>query len=262
MNDVLDWILQTVQGVDPLLRTLLAGVGVMLETSILIGLIVPGDTIVLVASTAIENPVQYVALVVAVIAGALAGESIGFAIGRWFGLHLVRSRLGRRIGEAQWTRAQRYVDRRGGPAVFLSRFLPVLHSLVPLVVGMSAMRYRRFIAWTLPACVIWAFAYATVGWLAADSYRELSRELHWAGYIFVAVIALFLVVVWLAKRVIVRLEARHFEADATGADAGATDATAASTAEGPDAVASDPSDTPETEAPEAGTSERNPGARS
>ena len=52
MNDVLDWILMTVQSVDPIVRALLAAFGILLETSLLIGLIVPGDTIVLVASTA------------------------------------------------------------------------------------------------------------------------------------------------------------------------------------------------------------------
>ncbi|WP_127793280.1 DedA family protein [Agromyces sp. LHK192] len=209
MNDLLDWILDTVQAVDPVLRTLLAGLAIMLETSILIGLIVPGDTVVIVASTAIEGWPEYVALVITVIVGALVGESIGFALGRWFGPHIVDSRLGRRIGEDHWRRAQLYLDRRGGPAVFISRFLPVLHSLVPLIVGMSTMSYRRFLAWTAPACVIWAFAYATVGWLAAGSYRELSRDLHWAGYIFVAIIAVFLVAVWGAKKLIMRAEARH-----------------------------------------------------
>ena len=55
MNDVLTWILDVVQSVDPVLRTVLAGVGILLETSVLVGLIVPGDTIVIVASTAIGN---------------------------------------------------------------------------------------------------------------------------------------------------------------------------------------------------------------
>lgn len=232
MNELLDWILDTVQAVDPVVRTLLAGLGIMLETSVLVGLVVPGDTIVLVASTAVEGVGEYFALIVAVIAGALAGESIGFALGRWFGPHIHHSRLGRRIGDENWARAQRYLDRRGGPAVFLSRFLPVLHSLVPLTVGMSTMRYRRFMAWTVPACVIWAFAYVTVGWLAAGSYRELSRELHWAGYLFVAVIALFLVAVWGAKKLIMRVESRHMTAAQVGAE---------NDDEGPDAEASDPS---------------------
>ena len=176
MNEILDWILDTVQSVDPVMRTLLAGLGIMLETSVLIGLVVPGDTIVLVASTAVDSTAEYFALTFAVIAGALIGESIGFALGRWFGPHILHSRLGRKLGEDNWHRAQRYLDRRGGPAIFISRFLPVLHSLIPLTVGMSTMRYRRFIAWTVPACVIWAFAYVTVGWLAAGSYRELQPQ--------------------------------------------------------------------------------------
>ena len=40
MNDVLTWILDAVQSVDPVLRTALAGIAIMLETSVLIGLIV------------------------------------------------------------------------------------------------------------------------------------------------------------------------------------------------------------------------------
>ncbi|MFF3601965.1 hypothetical protein, partial [Kitasatospora indigofera] len=62
MNDILDWLLNTVESVDPLLRTVLAGIGIMLETSILVGLVVPGDTIVIVASTAISTPLEYWAM--------------------------------------------------------------------------------------------------------------------------------------------------------------------------------------------------------
>src|SRR5690554_3772769 len=190
------------------MRTLIAGIAIMLETSILIGLIVPGDTVVIVASTGIGNTVEYVALIVAVILGALAGESIGFALGRFFGPRIRASRLGQRLGEDQWIRAENYLDRRGGIAVFVSRFLPVLHSLVPLTVGMSTMSYRKFMAWTVPACVIWAVAYASVGWAAAESYRELAERLHYAGFIFAAIVAAFAIIVIVVKKVLARAEAR------------------------------------------------------
>lgn len=209
-NEVLTALLDAVQSVDPAVRTLLAGVGMFLETSVLVGLVVPGDTIVIVASTAVDGPVEYFALIAAVIAGALAGESVGFALGRYFGPHIRHSRLGRRIGEHNWVRAENYVDRRGGIAVFISRFLPVLHSLVPLTVGMSSMRYRKFMAWTVPACVIWAFAYVSVGSAAAGSYRQLADQLHFAGYIFVGVIVAFLLVVVVVKKLLERSEARHW----------------------------------------------------
>ncbi|WP_295117501.1 DedA family protein [uncultured Leifsonia sp.] len=214
MNEALTWTLELVQSVDPILRTLLAGVGIMLETSILVGLIVPGDTIVLVASTAVGSPVEYAALVIAVIVGALCGESIGFALGRFFGPRIRASRLGARLGRQNFDRAEAYLAKRGGIAVFLSRFLPVLHSLIPLTVGMSPMRYRTFMAWTAPACVIWAFAYVTVGSLAAGSFRELSQELHGAGYVFVAVIAVFVGVVFVVKKVLQKREAAHMDAAA------------------------------------------------
>jgi membrane protein DedA with SNARE-associated domain len=60
--------------------------------------------------------------------------------------------------------------------------------------------------------VIWAFAYVSVGSAAAGGYRELSRELHWAGYVFVAVIAAFIVVVFLVKKILQKREARHMAA--------------------------------------------------
>jgi membrane-associated protein len=211
VNEAVDWLLTTVQSVDPVLRTLLAGLGILLETSILIGLVIPGDTVVLVASTGVSSPIEWAALVVVVIAGALAGESIGFAIGRFLGHRIRPSRLGRRIGEHNWVRAENYLDRRGGIAVFLSRFLPVLHSLVPVTVGMSTMSYRRFISWTVPACVIWALAYVTLGAVTAGGYRELSTRLHGAGYVFVAAIVVFIVLVVVAKKVLERREARHMD---------------------------------------------------
>lgn len=213
MNDVLSWILDTIASVDPVLRITLAGLAILLETSVLIGLIVPGDTVVIVASLAtpdpLTHPAQYLGLITAVVTGALIGESIGFALGRYFGPKIRASRVGRRIGERNWRRAENYLDRRGGIAVFVSRFLPVLHSLVPLTVGMSTMRYRKFIAWTLPACLLWATAYVTVGATAGGVTRRLiSEQLHWAGYVFVAIIAGFLVVVWLVKKALGKITER------------------------------------------------------
>jgi membrane-associated protein len=211
LNGALSYILDTVQSVDPVLRTILAGLAIMLETSILIGLIVPGDTVVIVASTAVASPLEAVILIAAVIMGALIGESVGFALGRYFGPKIRLSRLGNWIGQAHWDQAERYLGRRGGIAVFISRFLPVLHSLIPVTVGMSAMRYRTFMAWTVPATTIWSVGYVSVGALAAGSFRELLDQLHYAGYIFVAIVAGFVVLGLIAKKLLHRSQQRHME---------------------------------------------------
>ncbi|MFD5225725.1 DedA family protein [Microbacterium sp. NPDC058342] len=209
MDDFVSWAIEAVRSVDPVLRTVLAAVAIMLETSILVGLVVPGDTVVLVAAIGVTSWAQGIVLGAAVIVGALIGESLGFWLGRWAGPHIRSSWLGRRIGEDHWERSERYLRRRGGIAIFLSRFLPVLHSLVPLTVGMSGYAYRRFIAWTLPACTLWATIYVGLAAGAAGSFQELSQRVHYAGYVFVGVIALLLVGLFVAKKVIARREARH-----------------------------------------------------
>jgi len=218
VNEFLTWLLDAVQSVDPVLRTVLAGLAILLETSVLIGLFVPGDTVVIIAGTAVASPLEGVVLAVAVVIGALIGESIGFWLGRFLGPKIRHSRLGRRIGEENWERSEQYLRRRGGPAIFVSRFLPVLHSLVPLTVGMSGFSYRRFLAWTIPACVIWAGLYVTVAALAAGTYRELADRLHFAGYIFVGIIVVFLLLVFVSKKVIERAELKNLGDDESNPD--------------------------------------------
>lgn len=200
MNELLNSVLDFVENVPPVLRIVLAGLAIMLETSVLIGLIVPGDTIVLVSSTGVTTVLEFIFMVVAVVLGALVGESIGFAIGRFFGPKLRASWLGQRIGEQRWKKTDRLVKKRGGIAVFVSRFLPVFHSVVPMTAGMTAMPYRTFMAWTAPACIIWAFLYVSIGSGAAETYRELQGTVSWAAWIFVGILVGGVILIALVKK--------------------------------------------------------------
>jgi membrane protein DedA with SNARE-associated domain len=200
VNDILNWLIETVQSVSPLLRNLLAGFAIMCETSLFIGLIIPGDTVVLVASTGVVDILDFFFLLGAVLLGSLLGETIGFFLGRFFGPKIRHSKLGQRLGEKNWQLADRFVERRGGIAVAISRFLPVLHSLVPVVAGMTTMRYRVFISWTVAACAVWASAYVSVGYLARSAYEQIAGQLKWGGLAFVAIILVFMIIVHFGKQ--------------------------------------------------------------
>lgn len=200
MNDILNWLIETVQSVSPLLRNLLAGFAIMLETSLFVGLIIPGDTVVLVASTGVVDILDFFFLLGAVLLGSLLGETIGFFLGRFFGPKIRHSKLGKRLGEKNWELADRFVERRGGIAVAISRFLPVLHSLVPVVAGMTSMRYRVFISWTVAACAVWASAYVSIGYLARSAYEQVAGQLKWGGLAFVAIILIFMIIVHFGKQ--------------------------------------------------------------
>ena len=200
MNEILDWLLDGVSSIDPFWRNFFAAVAIMLETSLFIGLIVPGDTIVLVASTGVVDLPDFFWLVGAVLVGSMIGETIGFSIGRLFGKRIRASKLGQRFGEENWKRADIFVEKRGGPAVAISRFLPVLHSLVPVVAGATTMRYKTFIIWTFGACLVWAATYVGIGYIARASYQEVASNFRFGALAFVGIFAIFIFVIHLAKK--------------------------------------------------------------
>lgn len=213
MNEILDWLLTTVQSVDPATRNILAGLAIMLETSLFVGLVMPGDTVVLVASTGVTELSDFFWLLGCVLLGSLLGESFGFWIGRLFGERIRASKLGQKIGEKNWRMADAFIESRGGLAVAISRFLPVLHSLVPVVSGATKMRYRVFIRWTFAACAVWASAYVGVGYLAKSSYEQIGSSLKFGGLIFVAIILIFVTIVHFAKKRLEKTAVKMVEED-------------------------------------------------
>ena len=199
MNEFIDWLNTSVETFDPLWRNVIAGFAIMLETSIFVGLIIPGDTIVLAAGTMIQDWGDYSLLFLAVMLGSFAGESLGFYIGRAFGPRIRASRLGRRISPQVWHKADTFVESRGGLAIAMSRFLPVLHSVVPVTAGMTRMSYRTFISWTAGACALWAGVYLGIGWFARGA-SEAVNQFKFGGAVLIGIIVLFLVVVALVKK--------------------------------------------------------------
>ena len=211
MTQLISWLLDSIASVDPIWRDLIAMFAIFMETSLFLGLVVPGDTVVIVAGTAVQSPGDFLPLLLAVLVGSLIGESIGFWIGRVFGTRLRASKLGQKIGDRNWQLADTFVETRGGIAVAISRFLPVLHSLVPVVAGMTKMRYRVFIVWTFGACAVWAGAYISLGWIAGASWQQFSGNLKWGGIIFAAIIVVIAIVFHFAKQRLEKAAERMIE---------------------------------------------------
>lgn len=200
LADTIAWLIETVRSLDPVLIVTVAFVGIALETSLFIGFLIPGDAILIAASAGVDSWGMWLAVVLAAIIGALCGESLGYLLGRWFGPTIRRSWFGRKLGERTWRGAERFVQQRGGFAVFVSRFLPVLHSLVPVTAGMTRMRYRSFIAWTTPACTLWSLLYVSVGAIATAGFERTASNLHLASAVFAGVLLAFVLGTWLLRR--------------------------------------------------------------
>lgn len=177
-----------------------------LESSIGLGYVVPGDSVLLVAATAgATDATSSALLVTATVSGSLVGESVGFAMGRLVGPRVRTTRLGRWVGESRWRRADEAVARRGGVAVLLSRFLPGIHSAVPVAAGGTAMPYRRFILWTASGAVVWACLYVGAGRLLRTSYAAYVDRLDLVGWVVAAGTAVVVAVVLIRRRASARV---------------------------------------------------------
>jgi membrane-associated protein len=181
MVELIDGLLAALAGLP--LWALAAAVAVVmaLEASLLTGVVVPGDLVVLFAASTATTPTRFVVLWAAVAAGSVVGETVGYGIGRVFGPRVQASRVGRWLGPQRWARAAEFLQRRGARAVFAGRFLAAVHAVLPVVAGTVRMGYRRFVAAGVVGALTWSALYMTIGALAGASYRAVAERLNEAA---------------------------------------------------------------------------------
>jgi membrane-associated protein len=178
MVELIDGLLEALAGLP--LWALAAAVAVVmaLEASLLTGVVVPGDLVVLFAASTATTPTRFVVLWAAVAAGSVVGETVGYGIGHRFGGRVQASRVGRWLGPQRWARAAEFLRRRGARAVVVGRFLAAVHAVLPIVAGTVRMGYRRFLAAAVLGALAWSALYMTIGALAGASYRAVAERLN------------------------------------------------------------------------------------
>lgn len=172
-----------------------------LEASVFLGFVFPGETaLVLGGVLASQGRVSVVGLIVVAILGAITGDAVGYAVGRRFGPGLQSSRLGQLVGDKRWQASERFLRRRGGPAVFVGRFTALLRALVPSAAGMARLPYKTFAVWNALGGTAWATGFVLVGFLAGESYKQVESYLGRGALVLTAVVVIGLVVVHLVRK--------------------------------------------------------------
>jgi membrane protein DedA with SNARE-associated domain len=160
----------------------------LLETAVLLGLVLPGELVVLLgASIAAGGAAAPPLVAVAAASGAVAGDGLGFALGRRLGPRLRTGRLGRLVGERRWQRAEAFLARSGGRAVVAARFVGLVRPLAPPLAGLSGLPYRRFAPASALGAVLWSILLVALGTAAGSSARAVADDLGRIGWGVVAI---------------------------------------------------------------------------
>lgn len=199
---------------------LIAGGLAFAEAAILVGMVLPGETALLVAGV-FSNPkygnLNVVLMIVIAVVCAIAGDSVGYEFGKKFGPALRRSRLGGWVGERRWSAVDAFIHRHGGKAVLLGRLTALMRALMPSMAGMSGMRYRTFLLWNATGGLIWAPTCVLLGYGFATALDVVGQTLTWAPLVILAVVIVAAVVLHVRRKRREDAEGEAYaEADATG----------------------------------------------
>ena len=145
----------------PALAAVVAGL-MLVDGTPLVGLLIPGDLVVVSASTVAGWPAVLVA-VAAWTAALVSGHAAGYLAGRHYGAHLWASRIGRRIGLERWCRAERTLRNGGDRTVVATPFIPVVNTVLPLLAGALGVRPSRYLLLIVIADAAWIGVWAGVG---------------------------------------------------------------------------------------------------
>jgi membrane-associated protein len=192
---MVEWVQQVLAGLyglDPWLLYGIAGLFLVLETTALVGLVVPGDSVVLLAGSTAVDAGRVALLITTTTAGTLIGESLGWLIGHRFGDGFRHGRVGRRLGEQRWAHAEEVFRHNAVRAVLGARFVAAVHALVPIMAGTLGMPYRRFIALCLPAALAWSALCTGVGAAAGASFRTWGDRIGLVGWVLLGLLGLAL----------------------------------------------------------------------
>jgi membrane protein DedA with SNARE-associated domain len=156
-----------------------------LETSAFLGLLAPGETIVVVGGLlASRGPLDLVSVALVSIVGAYAGDTTGYWIGRRFGTGFLL-KYGRYAFFSPETheRVRRHYEKHGGKTVFLGRFASIVRSFGPVVAGSSRMPYGPFALWSAAGCFAWGWLFALIGYFFGESWELIDRYMSRAALI-------------------------------------------------------------------------------
>jgi membrane-associated protein len=126
----------------------------------------PGDSLLFTAGLLHEQlQVGLPVLIAIVTVAAIAGDQIGYMLGRKFGRRWFKDDA-RIMKTAHLDAAEDFFKRRGGPAIVLARFVPVVRTFAPLSAGIARYDYKSFTLWNIAGALLWGSSITLLGsWL-------------------------------------------------------------------------------------------------
>jgi membrane-associated protein len=143
------------------------GFVVFAETGLAVGFFLPGDSLLVVSglmARTLPDQLNVIIVMVAFFAGSILGDSTGYWTGRWMGHTLFTRESSRIFKPSRVKKAHDFFEKYGVKTVVLARFVPIVRTFAPLVVGAAEMPYSRFLPFSIIGGLLWISTMVLAGY--------------------------------------------------------------------------------------------------
>lgn len=167
---------------------------IFLETGLFLGFFLPGDYLLFITGLIIANSdfptdsglLNLVFWNTMIAICAITGNYVGYWFGRKSGPFLFHREDSFLFKKRHLEKASNFYERRGGMAIIIARFLPIIRTFAPIVAGIVKMDLSRFSFYNILGAILWVFSLVTIGYAFGDN--QLVKK-----YLDVIVVIIFLV---------------------------------------------------------------------
>jgi len=155
--------------VAPFLFYLVVGIIIFIETGLLIGFFLPGDSLLFSAGlvAAARDDLNIVILISVIFLAAFIGDQVGYVIGRKLGRPYLERRNTPRMMR-MLARSEKFYARYGWWSVVIARYIPWVRTFVPPIAGTVKMNYYKFLSANALGALLWGVGITLAGFYSGS----------------------------------------------------------------------------------------------
>lgn len=194
---------------------LIAGLLAFVETGAFVGLIAPGETVVVLAGAVAGQGATSIILTIAIVwLAAFLGDTCSFFLGRKLGRGFILQHGHRiKITEERFQQVEKYFASHGGKTILIGRFIGIVRALAPFIAGSSGMRFGAMAPYSILGTGLWATIFCLLGYFASRQIDVVLENSEHVLFAFGAIVAVVVGVLLLRRYLSVEENRRKVEAE-------------------------------------------------
>lgn len=171
------------------------------ETGLLVGFFLPGDSLLFTAGLLVSTghmPINIWALMALLIICAFVGNQSGYFIGSKAGPAIFNKPNSKLFKKEHVEQAHAFFEKHGGKALILARFVPIVRTFVPVIVGVARMNMRHFMIFNAFGAILWAGGVTLLGYILGDRFPWVQKNLD-IIFILIVLVSVVPIIVEFAK---------------------------------------------------------------